>query len=70
MRFHKSSPIILSSVLCLLLSVQADDLVSQKCTKVTSEIDCTDSLDSELTDGTKCLPIVETSQITIDSNLI
>lgn len=61
MRFHKSSPIILSSVLCLLLSIKADTLVNQKCSKITTEIECTDSLDASLCDGTKCLPIYEST---------
>lgn len=68
MRFHKSTPILLSSVLCLLLSVKADDLLSQKCVRISTEIDCTESLNADLTDGTKCLPIFEATMIMNETN--
>jgi len=56
MRFAKVSAFVLG--LLFATCAQADELVSQKCAKAGSLTECVDSIDSELTDHTKCLPIV------------
>ena len=49
-------------LLGLLFAVtKADQLVSTKCSKQADLAGCVDSLNSDLMDGTKCLPIVQTS---------